>query len=215
MPYKQFDFGVFESLPIVGILRNVKSESLSDILPHFVEAGFSSIEITMNTPDAGKMIADTITKYGNTLNVGAGTVCSLSDLENALNAGANFIVTPVVVKDVINECVRLGIPVFPGAFSPTEIYEAWSLGATMVKVFPASSLGPDFIKSIKAPFPKIKIMPTGGIETKDLSVYRKSGADAFGIGSPLFPNSLIEKAEWSKLSDHMKEFKKAWEASNR
>ena len=215
MPYKQFDFGGFESLPIVGILRNIKSESLSSILPHFVEAGFSSIEITMNTPDAGKMIADTISSHGNRLNVGAGTVCSLGDLENALNAGANFIVTPVVVKEVIKECVRLGIPVFPGAFSPTEIYEAWSLGATMVKVFPASSLGPDFIKSVKAPFPHIKIMPTGGIETKDLSVYRKSGADAIGIGGPLFPNSLIEKGEWSKLSDHMKEFKKAWEASNR
>ena len=215
MPYKEFDFDAFGSMPIVGIIRNIKAESLASMLPHIVEAGFSSIEITMNTHGADKMIADTITKYGNTLNVGAGTVCSLSDLENALNAGANFIVTPVVVKEVIKECVKKSVPVFPGAFSPTEIYEAWSLGATMVKVFPASSLGPDFIKSVKAPFPQIKIMPTGGIETKDLSVYRKSGADAFGIGSPLFPNSLIDKGEWSKLSDHMKDFKKAWEGSNR
>lgn len=215
MPYKNFDFNAFGSMPIVGIIRNIKAESLASILPHYVEAGFSTIEITMNTPGAGKMIADTITLYGNKLNIGAGTICSLGDLEKALNAGANFIVTPVVVKEVIKECVKLGVPVFPGAFSPTEIYEAWSLGAAMVKVFPASSLGPDFIKSVKAPFPQIKIMPTGGIETKDLSVYRKSGADAFGIGSPLFPNSLINKGEWSKLSDHMKEFKKAWEASNK
>ena len=213
MPFKQFDFDAFGSMPIVGIIRNIKAESLANIMPQFVEAGFSSIEITMNTPDASKMIADTITSYGNALNVGAGTVCSLSDLENALNAGANFIVTPVVVKDVIKECVKLGVPIFPGAFSPSEIYEAWSLGATMVKVFPASTLGADYIKSVKAPFPQIKIMPTGGIETKDLALYRKSGADAFGIGSPLFPTSLIDKGEWSKLSDHMKEFKKAWEAS--
>ena len=213
MPFKQFDFDAFGSMPIVGIIRNIKAESLANIMPQFVEAGFSSIEITMNTPDAGKMIADTITSYGNALNIGAGTVCSLSDLENALNAGANFIVTPVVVKDVIKECVKLGVPIFPGAFSPSEIYEAWSLGATMVKVFPASTLGADYIKSVKAPFPQIKIMPTGGVETKDLALYRKSGADAFGIGSPLFPTSLIDKGEWSKLSDNMKEFKKAWEAS--
>lgn len=213
MPYKQFDFDAFESIPIVGIIRNIKEESLTGILPQFVEAGFTSIEITMSTPGAEKMISDTIKLYGNHLNVGAGTVCSLTDLHNALNAGANFIVTPVVVEDVIKECVRLGIPVFPGAFSPSEIFEAWSLGATMVKVFPASSLGPDFIRSVKAPFPQIKIMPTGGIETKDLSVFRESGADAFGIGSPLFPANIIGKSEWTELCIHLKEFKKAWEDS--
>jgi 2-dehydro-3-deoxyphosphogluconate aldolase/(4S)-4-hydroxy-2-oxoglutarate aldolase len=212
MVYKQFDHNAFMPMPIIGIIRGISHASLSCILPEFVNAGFSSIEITMNTHGATEMIKDAIKTHGEHLNVGAGTVCSMEDLNEALRAGANFIVTPVVIKEVIKECIKLGVPIFPGAFSPTEIYEAWSLGATMVKIFPASSLGPDFIKSVKAPFPNIKIMPTGGIETKDFPIYKKSGADAFGIGSPLFPNSLIEKGEWSKLSDHMKEFKKAWEA---
>ncbi len=211
MRQKSFEWTAFESLPIVGIIRNFSPERLAALLPFYVDAGFSTIEITMNTEGAEKMIAETIKNHGNQLNVGAGTVCSRLDLEQAVQAGANFIVTPVVVKDVIKECVRLGIPVFPGAFSPSEIFEAWSLGASMVKVFPASSLGPDFIKSMKAPFPQIKIMPTGGINLKDISSYKKNGADAFGIGSPLFPSQLLEKGDWDGFVKHLAEFKKAWQ----
>ena len=213
MTPKYFDSNAFSSMPIIGIVRGMRPDSLNALLPHFIGAGFSCIEITMNTHGASEMISTAVKNHGKNLFVGAGTVCSLNDLETALNAGANFIVTPVVVKEVIKECVRLGVPVFPGAFSPTEIFEAWSLGATMVKVFPSSVLGPDYIKSVKAPFPQIKLMPTGGITSKDLSIYRKSGADAFGIGSPLFPDSIINKNEWNNLDVHLKEFKKAWEES--
>lgn len=213
MTPKYFDSDVFISMPIIGIVRGISSDSLNALLPHFIGAGFSCIEITINTEGASGMISRAIKNYGTRLCIGAGTVCSLSDLDSALDAGANFIVTPIVVKEVIKECVRLGIPVFPGAFTPTEIFEAWSLGATMVKVFPASVLAPDYIKSVKAPFPQIKLMPTGGITSKDFSIYRKSGADAFGIGSPLFPDTIINKNEWNSLDVHLKEFKKAWEES--
>lgn len=213
MTQQYFDSNVFISMPIIGIVRGISPDSLNALLPLFIDSGFSCIEITMNTIGASDMISNAIKKHGTHLCVGAGTVCSLNDLETALHAGANFIVTPLVVKDVIKECVRLGVPVFPGAFSPTEIFEAWSLGATMVKVFPASTFGSDYIRSIKAPFPQIKLMPTGGITSKDLLRYTKSGADAFGIGSPLFPDDMINKNEWNDLGVHLKEFKKAWEES--
>jgi 2-dehydro-3-deoxyphosphogluconate aldolase/(4S)-4-hydroxy-2-oxoglutarate aldolase len=166
----------------------------------------------MNTEGAEQMIANAIKHYGNRLNVGAGTVCSVEDLEKAVNAGATFIVTPVMVRAVISKCVEMNIPVFPGAYTPTEIFEAWCMGASLVKVFPASTLGPDFIKSVKAPFPQIKLMPTGGINLNDISGYKKNGADAFGIGSPLFPCDLIEGNRWEQLSDHLKKFKRGWES---
>lgn len=213
MENKPFDWNGFNTLPIVGIVRNISQSDLASLLPHFVAAGFTTIEITMNTSDAEQMISDAIKKHGSSLNVGAGTVCSLMDLERALNAGANFIVTPVVVKDVITRCMELDMPVFPGAFTPTEIFDAWSLGASMIKVFPASTLGPEFIKSIKAPFPQIKLMPTGGITKDSLSAFKKSGADAFGIGSPLFPESILQKQDWGLFTDHLLSIKKAWEKS--
>jgi len=212
MIHKPFDWNAFASLPIVGILRNISRDKLEGLLPYYIDAGFSTIEITMNTDGAEQMIVNTIKHHGNHLNVGAGTVSSLEDLKKAVNAGANFIVTPTLVREVIKKCVEMNIPVFPGAYTPTEIFDAWSMGASMVKVFPASILGPDFIKSVKAPFPHIKMMPTGGINLKDISDYKKNGADAFGIGSPLFPSDLIENQSWKKFSDHLKKFKNGCES---
>lgn len=213
MTHKPFDWKTFESLPVVGIVRNIPQEKLMAMLPFYVEEGFSTIEITMNTEGAENMIAEIIKNYGNLLNVGAGTVCSISDLEKAIHAGANFIVTPVVVKEVIARCVELDIPVFPGAFTPTEIFDAWTMGASMIKVFPASTFGPDFIKSIKAPFPQIKIMPTGGISLKDISSYKKNGADALGIGSPLFASTILDKNDWNSFAKHLNNFKNTWVTS--
>jgi 2-dehydro-3-deoxyphosphogluconate aldolase/(4S)-4-hydroxy-2-oxoglutarate aldolase len=174
----------------------------------FVRSGFSNIEVTMNTPGATDMIRRAGETYGNDLNIGAGTVCTLDELHSAVDAGARFIVTPVLVKDVVISAVKMGIPVFPGSFSPTEIYEAWSAGASMVKIFPAAQLGPEYVKAVKAPFPQIKLMPTGGIGGADIPAYQRAGADAFGIGSPLFPGHLLKQKDWAGLSIHLKTFLK-------
>lgn len=208
----RFNHSAFATFPVIGIVRGLDYEVLNPILPIYMDSGFSCIEITMNTKNATKQISELVKNYGHQLNIGAGTVCSEDDLSAALNAGANFIVTPMLEKKVIKTCVNNKIPVFPGAFTPTEIFEAWSLGATMVKVFPASSLGPEFIKAIKAPFPHIKLMPTGGIGANDLLNYKLNGADGFGIGSPLFPINLLEQGNLDELAIHFKKFKKAFEA---
>jgi 2-keto-3-deoxy-6-phosphogluconate aldolase len=107
--------------------------------------------------------------------------------------------------------VEAKIPVFPGAFSPTEIYTAWSLGASMVKVFPISQLGPGYIQSIKAPFPQIKLMPTGGVGLEDIKSYKEAGASAFGIGSPMFPSSLIKTLNETDIFNYFKSFREKWE----
>jgi 2-dehydro-3-deoxyphosphogluconate aldolase / (4S)-4-hydroxy-2-oxoglutarate aldolase len=203
-----FSEELFLKVPIVGIVRGLSQEEMDEILPLYVEAGLTTIEITMNTAGAAGMIRSATALYSGKLNIGAGTVCTLQDMENALDAGAQFIVTPIINSDVIKACVARNIPVFPGAYTPTEIYHAWSLGATMVKVYPAAALGPDYIKDVKAPLTQIKLMPTGGVNLDNLNDFRKAGAEGFGIGSQLFDKTLTKQRNWEGLKRHFSSFVK-------
>lgn len=206
MTDKKFSWELFSKVPVIGIVRNISLEDVMEILPLYVEAGLTTIEITMNTPGAEDMIRHGVNNFGSSLNVGAGTVCKKDELEKALEAGAQFIVTPVIRRKIIRSCVKQEIPIFPGAFTPTEIYEAWSLGASMVKVFPAKALGAGYIKDIKAPLNQIKLLPTGGVDLDTIDSFKKAGADGFGIGGPLFKKNLIHEKDWAGLKEHFKKF---------
>lgn len=201
-----FSKELFDKMPLVGILRGFPSDQMEKMSELYADAGLTTLEITMNTAGAADTIASLVQAVKGRLNVGAGTVCNLADLHRALDAGAQFIVSPIVDEDVINNCVSLGIPVFPGAYTPTEIYRCWSLGATMVKVFPASKLGPGYIKEVLAPLNHIQLLPTGGISLDNMEAFIKAGAKGFGIGSALVPKQLVEKEEWEALSQHFNQF---------
>ncbi|MEX0884313.1 MAG: bifunctional 4-hydroxy-2-oxoglutarate aldolase/2-dehydro-3-deoxy-phosphogluconate aldolase [Cyclobacteriaceae bacterium] len=201
-----FSWEAFNKAPIVSIFRNLQSEALLQVASCFEEAGISTMEITLNSPNAREDISRLAKEFGDTLNIGAGTVCDLSGMHDALEAGAQFIVTPIADRDVINYCVAQRIPIFPGAFTPTEIYEVWQMGATMVKVFPANAMGPGYIKDVLAPLNEIKLMPTGGIDENNIKDYFNAGAKAVGMGSGLVPKSYIEKKDWSGLKKHLKAF---------
>ncbi|MFM1945556.1 MAG: hypothetical protein RI897_4538, partial [Verrucomicrobiota bacterium] len=142
---------------------------------------------------------------GGRMNVGAGTVLTLGQLEAALEAGANFIVTPVVGEAVIRRCVELGVPVFPGAYTPGEIVRAWGLGATMVKVFPADYLPVEFFRAVKGEWPEIKLMPTGGVSLGSLAGYAGC-ADGFGVGSPLFHAERLARGDWGWVEERTREW---------
>lgn len=200
-----FSWELFTKAPIVGIIRGLSFDDVRQILPVYREAGLTTIEITMNTPGAETMIQYAVENERNGLNIGAGTVCTEEDLDNALSAGAQFIVTPVLNKKVVKACVKRGVPIFPGAFTPTEIYNAWKLGAAMVKVYPATSLGPDYIKDVKAPLNQLKLLPTGGISLTNMATYFKAGADGVGIGSHLFDKTLIQQKNWQGLKNHFEQ----------
>jgi len=206
-----FSIQKFEKLPIIGIIRNINAEDFERILPLYIKAGLTTIEVTMNTVGAESMIKKAKTIFGSIINIGAGTVCNLSDLQKAFDVGADFIVTPILKTDVIEKCVATNIPIFPGAFSTTEIYTAWSLGASMVKVFPISQLGPGYIQSIKGPFPQIKLMPTGGIGLEDIKSYKKAGSSALGIGGPLFPDKILKSLNEMEILNYFKSFREKWE----
>ena len=201
-----FSWELFTKVPVVGIIRGLSVDDVRQILPIYREAGLTTIEITMNTPDAEAMIQYAVTHERNGLNIGAGTVCTEDDLEKALTAGAQFIVTPILNKKVVKACVKRSIPIFPGAFTPTEIYNAWKLGASMVKVYPATSLGPDYIKDVKAPMNQLKVLPTGGISLSNMAAYFKAGADGVGIGSHLFDKALIQQKNWAGLKSHFEKY---------
>ena len=137
---ESFSWELYNRAPIVGIVRGVSMEVIRDIAKAYLKEGLHTIEITMNTAGATEMISKLRSEF-NDLNVGAGTVCNMEEYEKAVAAGAQFIVTPIIDEVVIKRAVAKGIPIFPGAYSPTEIYRAWSLGASAVKIFPATQLG--------------------------------------------------------------------------
>ena len=176
--------------------------------------GLVNLEVTLNSPGAADLIRLTRDLMGDRGNVGAGTVTSMEDLRLALDAGASFIVTPVVVPEVIRACVDAGVPVMPGAMTPTEIFTAWKLGATMVKVFPADQLGPGHLKAVKAPFPQIPLMPTGGVTVETLPAFRDAGADAFGVGGPLFDPRQVAAGHWDWFRERASRFRGAYCAAS-
>ena len=197
----EFKADKFDEMPVIGILRNVPLPEIEAILPYYIKAGFTNLEVTMNSTGAEEMIRHLSENYPS-LNIGAGTVCDKNDLKRAVKAGASFIVTPVVDEKVIKKCVKWGIPIFPGAFSPLEIYSASKYGATGVKVFPANHLGPSYIKDVLAPFQHLKLYPTGGVNLENISAYFKAGAKGLGMGGTLFLASLLETKEYENLGLH-------------
>lgn len=206
MSQNPFSQELFKKAPIVGIIRNVSLEDVKQILPVYRQAGLTTIEITMNTPGAQEIIRYAIEQESEGLNIGAGTVCTKEDLENALEAGAQFIVTPIINKKIIKSCVKKGVPIFPGGYTPTELYNAWTWGATMVKIYPATSLGPEYIKDLKAPLNHLKVLPTGGVSLENMDQFLKAGADGLGIGSQLFDKKMIQNKDWTGLKAYFEKF---------
>ncbi|HXJ71689.1 MAG TPA: bifunctional 4-hydroxy-2-oxoglutarate aldolase/2-dehydro-3-deoxy-phosphogluconate aldolase, partial [Candidatus Dormibacteraeota bacterium] len=209
----RFDRCLFKQLPIVGILRFFKRAEIEKLVPATLQGGLCNLEITMNSEGAEDSIRLACALAAGRANVGAGTVTSVEAMERALAAGASFIVTPVVIPEVIQACVKRNVPVMPGALTPTEIFTAWQLGATIVKVFPADQLGPAHLKAIKAPFPEIPLMPTGGITVETLPAFMQAGADAFGAGGPLFDPKQAAAGNWDWFRLQAARFAQAYAAT--
>lgn len=202
MDDRSFSWKKFNQTPIVGILRGLSTEEVLEIVPSYLKSGFYTLEITMNSPDVSKTIS-TLVKDFPELNVGAGTVCNLYDMQRAVSAGAQFIVTPIIDTMVIQNSVNKGIPIFPGAYTPTEIHTAWSLGASAVKVFPATQLGPQYISDVLAPLNDIKLLPTGGVSMENIKSFFKAGAVGVGMGSSLFNKIMLRDKNFKGLQDYL------------
>lgn len=200
------DIKKFKDRPVLGILRGVEADMIEPLAEAIIAAGLGAIEITMNTKDAGKLIRKMVFCAKNRIAVGAGTALSINSLKSALDAGATFIVTPVLVEDVVKYCVKNKIPVFPGALSPKEIYDAWNCGATMVKVFPSGCFGPEYFKEIKAPFNNIELLACGGVTLENMKDYFASGASAIAFGASVFKKEWLEKKDFESIKKNIKAY---------
>lgn len=192
-----------EELPILGILRNITEDMLEPIAEICKNTGLQSIEITMNTADAPTLISQLKNIANGRFSVGAGTVLHTVDLDSALKAGAEFIVAPNTNKELITECVRINTPVFPGALTPTEILQAWDLGATLVKVFPISCFGPQYIKEIKGPLNNVKILACGGVTNDNISEFFSFGADAVAFGGSIFNIPCLKNKDYDTIQTNV------------
>ena len=205
----------FSNLPIIGIIRGVADDDLPGTLQAALAGGLDTIEITLNTPNAIELIKEAAQWASSIsprqLTVGAGTVCSLTEAQAAVAAGASFIVSPLTDVPMINWCRQQAIPIFAGALTPTEVYRAWEAGASMVKVFPVGSVGgPQYIKELKGPFNEIKLLACGGVRPNNLKEYFEAGASAVAIGNSIFNNKWLLNGEVEKIRQASREYVEAY-----
>jgi len=197
-----------EDSKIIAIIRAQEAQSLTEAVTALREGGINCIEVTMTTPGALKLLEEVSGKVEGVL-FGAGTVLDPETARLCILNGAQFLVTPSLNFPVIEMAHRYDIPIIPGALTPTEILSAWEKGADVVKVFPAGSLGPGYIKELKGPFPQIKLCPTGGVNLDNLSTFLKAGASCVGVGGALVKNEFIREKKWEELKKLAKQFKEA------
>jgi 2-dehydro-3-deoxyphosphogluconate aldolase/(4S)-4-hydroxy-2-oxoglutarate aldolase len=193
------DLARFKKKPLMGIVRGVEKKELKPLLATVITAGLTTLEITVNTKDAPRRIAEAIGYAAGRLTIGAGTVLGMKDLREVLAAGATFIVMPTLVADVVRFCVKKNIPVFPGALTPQEIYTAAKAGATMVKVFPAKCFGPEYFKEIRGPLDTVALMACAGVTPRNMREYFSCGADAVAVGSSVFKKEWLAAGDFARV----------------
>lgn len=184
---------------VVAVIRMTDAERLKDVISAISAGGVRGIEITMTVPNAVKIIAEVAPRVPSGVLVGAGTVVDAATADAVIDAGATFVVGPVLSMPVIETAKRRGIAVMPGCYSPTEILAGWRAGADIIKVFPATSLGPKYFKDIRGPLPDIKLMPTGGVSVENAGEWIKAGAVAVGIGTDLLDKKMIDSGDFDGL----------------
>jgi 2-dehydro-3-deoxyphosphogluconate aldolase/(4S)-4-hydroxy-2-oxoglutarate aldolase len=197
---------------VVALIRADSSDGLLDCARALAEGGLTSIELTMTTPGAIRLLEEASRELPDFL-FGLGTVLDAETARAGILAGAKFIVTPALRPDVITLCRRYSVPVFSGAFTPTEIINAWEAGADAAKIFPAEFFGPNYIKSVKAPFPQVDMVPTGGVTAENVGEFLKAGATAVAAGSSLVKAADFKAKNWPAITANARAFVTAVKAA--
>jgi 2-dehydro-3-deoxyphosphogluconate aldolase / (4S)-4-hydroxy-2-oxoglutarate aldolase len=189
-----------EDLGVVAVIRMRDAGKLQAVIDALREGGVRAIEVTMTVPDAVSLIRRLAPSLPPDVLLGAGTVVDAETARAVIDAGARYVVSPVFRPDVIAECHKRGAAAAPGCFTPTEILNAHDMGADIVKVFPATALGPQFIKDVRAPLPQLKLMPTGGVSLDNAGDWIRAGAVAVGAGSALVDAKAIDEGRLDAIA---------------
>ena len=175
---------------IVAILRSGRDDHLAAAAETLVDAGIRCVELTMTTPGAAAALGGLRSRLGDDVALGMGSVTTAEQAVAALEAGADFLVSPGVCPDVARAAVAAGVGCYPAGWTPTEVLAAWEQGATAVKLFPAASGGPRHLRDLRGPLPHIPLIPTGGVALEQIGDYLAAGAAAVGLGGPLIGDAL-------------------------
>jgi len=189
-----------EELGIVAVIRLKDAGRMRAVVDALAAGGVRALEVTMTVPRAVDLIRELATALPDGFLLGAGTVVDAGTAKAVIDAGASFVVGPVFRREVIDACHERGVPAMPGCFSPTEILAAHDAGADIVKVFPATALGPQFIRDVRAPLPEVKLMPTGGVTIENAGDWIRAGAAAVGIGSALVDAKAIDSGRFEAIT---------------
>lgn len=184
----------------VAVLRVKEEDKLKKVINAIAEGGVTVMEITMTVPNAIALIEKMTKELTSDVIIGVGSVLDKATAEAAIKAGARYVVSPILRREVIETAVKHDIPVMPGCFTPTEIYTAFEMGADIAKVFPADVVGMPFFKAILAPMPHLKLMPTGGVTLTNAGEWLKTGACAVGLGSALVDDKAIQQEIYAQLT---------------
>lgn len=192
---------------IVPVVRASSADEATEAIKAVRAGGINIFEITLTVPGAVRLIEKLADEFGQSALIGAGTVLTTEQARDCISAGAQFVISPALNFETIDLCRKHEVVVMPGALTPTEIVAAWNAGADFVKVFPAGALGgASYIKSLKAPLPDVKIIPTGGVSLNTAADFIKAGASALGIGSDLVDLSALRREDENEITDRARQF---------
>jgi 2-dehydro-3-deoxyphosphogluconate aldolase/(4S)-4-hydroxy-2-oxoglutarate aldolase len=191
---------------IIAVVRAQRSDQVIPLSQALIAGGVIAIEITMTTPDAIAAIRAARQTLDQQALIGVGTVLDVDTCRAAVEAGAEFVVTPICRTELIGVAHNAERPIMIGAYTPTEAQLAHEAGADFIKIFPADTLGPGYMKSLRAPLPHLRIVPTGGVDVHNVGEFLKAGCVALGVGSSLVSSKILQDANWSALEQKAAEF---------
>lgn len=203
---------IIASLINPGVIAVVRLKSSAQILPlteALAAGGITAVEITMTTPNALAAIRDASREFGKRALIGCGTVLDAQTCQQAFEAGAQFVVSPINRPGLVKVAHAAGCPLMLGAYTPTEAQSAYEAGADFIKIFPADGLGPQYIRGLLAPLPHLHIVPTGGVTVANTGDFFKAGCAAVGVGSSLISEKFVQDANWRELTALAARFVKA------
>ena len=198
---------------IIAVVRAKRTEQAVPLAEALIAGGVIAVEITMTTPNAIAAIREASSKLGERALIGVGTVLNESTCRAAIDAGAQFVVSPICRRELVPIAQKAGKPIMLGSYTPTEAQLAHEAGSDFIKIFPADGLGPNYIKALRAPLPHLKIVPTGGVDLKTIGDFLKAGCVAVGAGSSLISKDVLDNDDWPTLTGVAADFVKAAKAA--
>lgn len=184
---------------VIAVVRTQKPEQVLPLCAALVEGGLTALEITFTVPNACAVVASVVKEFGSRATVGVGTVLTASQLQSALDVGAEFFVTPILRPELVPLAHTAGRPIMLGAYTPTEAQLAHEAGADFVKLFPADNHGPKGVRAFRAPLPHLRIVPTGGVTLANAGEFIQAGCAAIGVGSTLLTTEILAQNNWPAL----------------